>query len=298
MLTDREKEIIRRWDEFVARMPPGLKSMRDGLEDFSKELNADLPEVGAFHERVELRPGLRADVSVPKGNAPFPVVVYLHGGGWVAGSLATHRKLGMQFADAGYLCINVDYRLAPENAFPAGLDDCIFAIKWTAENSSRFGGDPSRIAVGGDSAGGNLAAASLVSLANDPVRRSLRAGILIYGVFDFAGAVKRGGTSSPIEGMARAYLGAQYPAALDDPRVSPLGAVKPGALPPCFIIVGEKDFLLGDSKTLADAMKRADIDHELHVIDEMPHAFMQMSELSGCRRGQELMFNFLRRRMR
>ncbi len=297
MLTQREQEIVNRWNQFVAKMPPGIRSLRDGLENIAREMNANPPAIGAFHQGVELRSGLGADVAVPNGAGPFPVVVYLHGGGWVAGSLQSHCKLGMQFADAGYLTFNVDYRLAPENPFSAGFDDCVFAIKWAAENAPRWNGDGSRVAVGGDSAGGNLAAASLAALAGDPVASKLRAGLLLYGVYDFADAVRRAGAATPIEGMARAYLGAQYPAALDDPRVSPLRAVKPRALPPCFVICGDQDVLVDDSKLLADALKRADIQHELQIIEDMPHAFMQMNELSGCQRGLKLMFDFLARRM-
>ncbi|MGH8598220.1 MAG: hypothetical protein ACREXT_16325, partial [Gammaproteobacteria bacterium] len=85
MLTQREQEIVNRWNEFVAKMPPGIQPIRDGLENIAAEMNANPPAIGEFHEGVELRSGLRADVGVPKGAGPFPVVVYLHGGGWVAG---------------------------------------------------------------------------------------------------------------------------------------------------------------------------------------------------------------------
>src|SRR6516165_7196200 len=81
------------------------------------------------------------------------VVVYLHGGGWAFGSPASHRKLGMQFAEAGYLTIILDYRLAPEHPFPAALEDTMFAIGWAADNARRWNGDGRRVAIGGDSAG-------------------------------------------------------------------------------------------------------------------------------------------------
>jgi acetyl esterase len=133
-------------------------------------MNQNLPEIGATHDDLEIRPGLKVDVAVPKGSGPHPVVVYLHGGGWVAGSTKSHRKLAMQFAEAGFLTINVDYRLAPEHPFPAPLDDCIFAVKWASENAHRWNGDASRLAVGGDSAGGNLTAAAVTSLAVENYR--------------------------------------------------------------------------------------------------------------------------------
>jgi hypothetical protein len=115
-------------------------------------VNSGLPSIGALYENVELRAGLHADVAVPNGDGPHPVVVYLHGGGWMAGSPTTHRKLGMQFAEQGYVTVNVSYRLAPENPFPDGFDDCVFAAKWARDNVHRWNGDPSRMAMGPRSA--------------------------------------------------------------------------------------------------------------------------------------------------
>ena len=266
------------------------------MDTFAPMLNSDPPEIGAFHEAVELRPGLTADVAVPKGNGPHPVVVYLHGGGWVGGSTKTHRKLGMQFAEAGYLTINVDYRLAPEHPFPAGLEDCVYAVKWTGENAKRWNGDVSRLAVGGDSAGGNLTAATLTSLAAEKYAGPAKpkAALLIYGLFDFPATIKREKTDA-LDGMVKAYAGAGYPAILEDPRVSPLRAVKPGALPPSFVICGTADPLLPETHSMAEALKRADIRHEVVILEDMPHGFLQFSVLSGCKQGLDKMFDFLRR---
>ncbi|MGO9453624.1 MAG: alpha/beta hydrolase [Candidatus Binataceae bacterium] len=296
MPTDREREFLKAIT--AAPIPTGIPELRKMMETFVPMMNQDPPEIGALHEGIELRPGLRADVAVPKGAGPFPVVVYLHGGGWVAGSPQTHRKLGMQFAEAGFLTINVDYRLAPENPFPAGLDDCVFAIKWAAENSKRWNGDSARIAVGGDSAGGNLTAASVTALAAENYSGPKpKAALLIYGVYDFPATLARSGAEA-LEGMATAYVGkANYPALLKDPRVSPILAVKPGALPPSFIVCGTADTLLPESHAMAAALKRADIRHELHIFDEMPHGFVQMSVLSDCGEAQRRMFDFLRRVM-
>jgi len=266
------------------------------METFAPMLNSDPPEIGAFHEAVQLRAGLTVDVAVPKGNGPHPVVVYLHGGGWIGGSSKTHRKLGMQFAEAGYLTINVDYRLAPEHPFPAGLEDCLYAVKWTGENAKRWNGDVSRLAVGGDSAGGNLTAATLTSLATEKYAGPAKpkAALLIYGLFDFPATMKREKAGS-IDGMVKAYAGAGYPTILEDPRVSPLRAVKPGALPPSFVICGTADPLLPETHSMADALKRADIRHEVVILEDMPHGFLQFNVLSGCKQGLDKMFDFLRR---
>jgi acetyl esterase len=294
VLTEQERAFL---DALAkAPIPTDVKGLRAAMANFTPMFNQDPPAIGAFHEAVELRPGLTADVAVPKGAGPHPVVVYLHGGGWIAGSPKTHRKLGMQFAEAGYLTINVDYRLAPEHPFPAGLDDSVYAVKWTGENAKRWNGDASRLAVGGDSAGGNLTAATVTSIAAEksPGARP-KAALLIYGVFDFPAVLKREADAAALDGMVKAYAGAGYPAILEDPRVSPLRAVKPGALPPSFIICGTADTLLPETHTMAEALKRADIRHEVVIADEMPHGFLQMSALSGCKQGLDRMFDFLRR---
>jgi len=294
MLTEQERSFL----EAIAKapVPTDVQGLRTAMDTFAPMLNSDPPEIGAFHEAVQLRPGLTADVAVPKGNGPHPVVVYLHGGGWIGGSSKTHRKLGMQFAEAGYLTINVDYRLAPEHPFPAGLEDCLFAVKWTGENAKRWNGDVSRLAVGGDSAGGNLTAATLTTLAAEKYAGPAKpkAALLIYGVYDFPATMKREKAGS-IDGMVKAYAGAGYPTILEDPRVSPLRAVKTGALPPSFVICGTADPLLPETHSMADALKRADIRHEVVILEDMPHGFLQFNVLSGCKQGLDKMFDFLRR---
>ncbi len=294
MLTPQEQDIIRRWNDFYLKPGPGgILQQRKRLVDYFQEFNANPPVIGAYHEAIELKSGLAADIAVPQGSGPFPVVLYIHGGAWTLGSPATHRKLIKQFAEAGYLTIAPDYRLAPENPFPAGFDDCVFTAHWAAENANHYGGDASRMAMGGDSAGGNLTAATLTALASSERAPKFKAAILIYGAFDFAGLVAL--SKEVAEPLAKAYLASNYPAGLNDPRVSPLRAIKPGAMPPSFIIVGTADGIIGDSRTLADAMNRSGIENELHLVEDMPHAFMQMTELAACREGLRLMFDFLRR---
>ena len=293
MLTDKEQDIIRRWHEFYLQPRQGtIQEQRTRLVEYFKEFNVDPPEIGAYHREVQLRRGLTADIAVPRGKGPFPVVIYIHGGAWTLGSPSTtHHKLIRQFAEAGYLTIAPDYRLAPENPFPAGFDDNFFAAQWAAENAGRYGGDPDRMAMGGDSAGGNFTAAVLPVLTKRGMK--LKAALLIYGAFDFAGLVKMAPEAA--EPLGKAYLGSGYPALLNDPRVSPINAIKPGAMPPSFIIAGTADGIVGESRTIAEAMNRAGIENELHIMSDMPHAFMQMNELESCREGLRLMFDFLKR---
>jgi acetyl esterase len=277
--------------------------MRALLDGFAPLMNAGLPEVGAFHAAVPVREGVSADVVVPRGAGPHPVLVYLHGGGWVCGSPATHRKLGYRFAEAGYLVVNVDYRLAPEHPFPTPFEDCLAAVRWAHREAARFGGDPARLAIGGDSAGGNLSAAVAAALANDPARP--KAALLIYGVFDFgrfddvslapgAGAKAAEIGRDLIEMMVGAYLGkARSEALLRDPRVSPLHAA--AKLPPSHVVVGSADALAPQSEALVKALAAAGVPHEHYVDPGMPHGYAQAEFLPAARPAIDRMVAFLRK---
>jgi acetyl esterase len=291
---------------FAAFTPPETAGdMRRMLDLFANFMNADLPAVGAFHSAVSVSEGVTADVIVPRGTGPFPVLVYLHGGGWICGSPATHKKLGHRFAEAGYLVVNVDYRLAPEHPFPTPFDDAVGAIRWAAREAARWGGDVSRLAVGGDSAGGNLAAAAAAALHGDAVQP--KACVLIYGVFDFArlGETTTGFDAaaaglSPEIGekfmrlMVDSYLGAQPTAsALADPRVSPVHAAH--RLPPAHVVVGSADPLVQQARALVERLSAARVEHELFVDDGMPHGYVQMEFLPPARPAIDRMIAFLRK---
>jgi acetyl esterase len=284
--------------QFLARLPGwnptgDVAAQRRAWEELAVAYNRDLPAIGALEPNVELRSGLCADVAVPKGAGPHPVVIYLHGGGWAFGSPVSFRKLGMQFAEAGYLTIILDYRLAPEHPFPAALEDTLFAIEWATKNARRWNGDGRRIAIGGDSAGANLALSALTSSA--PEFRSLvRAAALFYGAFDLGATAERTRSLPGLQVQLRTYV-AGVEAMLDDPRVSPLKVVS-GPLPPCFIMAaGDDSWCLADSLALAQSLSAAANPYELHVMEGMPHGFMQMSELDGCRAAMRLMWDFLAR---
>src|SRR2546423_1939790 len=111
--------------------------------DLSKH-NVDLPELAQFHEHVVLRERdgveLTAEIYVPKGEGPFPPVIYMHGGGWAWGKAEYVRKLGMTIADRGHLVLNLDYGLAPEHPFPWALEDAVYAARWLTQNAERYEG--------------------------------------------------------------------------------------------------------------------------------------------------------------
>ena len=277
---------------FLARVPVwnpvgDVSAQRRAWEELAKVFNHDLPAIGRLEENVELRAGLRADVAVPKGAGPHPVVIYLHGGGWAFGSPTSHRKLGMQFAEAGYLTIILDYRLAPEHPFPEALEDSMFAIRWASDSARRWNGDGRRIAIGGDSAGGNLAVSAIASSAPE-LRAPVRAALLLYGAFDLAATAERTRAEAGLQVQLNTYVAGDK-GLFGDPRVSPLKAVAPGLLPPCFIMgAGDDSWCLADSLALAQALSAVASPYELHVMEGMPHGFMQMSAREGVPRGDAL----------
>ena len=247
MISEHDRQILSRlpvWN------PTGdVVAQRRAWEELATVYNQDLPVIGSLEQNVELRRGLRADVAVPNGAARHPVVIYLHGGGWAFGSPTSHRKLGMQFAEAGYLTIILDYRLAPEHPFPAALEDTMFAIGWAADNARRWNGDGRRIAIGGDSAGGNLAVSAITSSAPE-LRSLVRAAVLFYGAYDLEATAERTRSLPGLQEQLSTYVSGKRDF-FDDPRVSPLKAVAPGILPPSFILgAGDDPWCLADSLAL------------------------------------------------
>jgi acetyl esterase/lipase len=264
-----------------------IAEIRRDFEMFSPLVNAGAPAVAREHMAEPVGDGVRADVLVPPGTPPLGVLVYLHGGGWSIGSPASHGKLARQLSvGSGAIVVSVDYRLAPEHPFPTPLDDCVAAVRWVKANAARFGADPGRIAIGGDSAGANLSAAVAIELREEV---ELRAALLLYGAFDVAACLRDYDRYAPEGGdpvlprratelMIEAYRGGG--ARLDDPRLSPLLADVSG-FPPSLLVCGDADPLYGDSLHLHDALRRAGRDSVLAPYAGMPHAFMQLAVAEG-----------------
>jgi acetyl esterase len=299
-------ELMRRLAEQMSggEIPTDIPTMRRTMLEMMPLLNADPPALGAIHDSVSIGAAadVTADVFVPDRAGPHPVLVYLHGGGWTAGSAKTHRKLAMRFAEAGYLVVNVDYRLAPEAPFPAAFDDCVAAVRWAAEHAARYGGDARRLAIGGDSAGANLAAAVAAHLAEEPDAPKIRAALLIYGAFDFERFLDLRTGDAPPDAVAiarkltlaitEAYLGAAPdPARLRDPRVSPVHVA--AKLPPSFLVVGTADPLFDHQQALAAELARAGVPHENVILEGMPHGFVQFEFLPPAFEAIQRMCAFL-----
>jgi len=222
-------------------------------------------------------------IFVPRHAAqPLPALVWLHGGGHVVGSLDSYDALCRQLAlQADCLVVSVDYRLAPEHKFPAGVDDSFAALRWVARHAAEIGGDPDRLAIGGDSAGGNLAAVCAI-LARDAGSPSLTFQLLVYprtapdeefpSHYEFAEAHLL--TRKTILWFHQHYRSSD--ADRQDFRYAPLICKDLSRLPPTLVVVGECDPLRDDGIAYAERLRREGNAVDLANYPGMVHPFFSM----------------------
>jgi len=242
--------------------------------------------------RVEDRhvPGPHGQVPIriytSEGRIPKGVLVYFHGGGWVLGSIVTHDVLCRSIANAaGCIVVSVDYRLAPEHKFPAAPEDCYAATKWVAANAASFGGDPNRIAVGGDSAGGNLATATAL-MARDRGGPHLAFQLLFYPAISAANDTPsqmefdRDGfilSRADMEWFWNHYLNS--PADRDNPIACPNKAGNLAGLPPALVQTCSHDPLRDEGERYAEQMKKARVKVTLTRYDGVTHGFVSFADV-------------------
>lgn len=290
--------------------PPDLPRVR-GIEirerwaATSEVLNLGAPDRPVERGRVIAgRDGgepLTADLYPPDGAEPHPAILFAHGGSWVAGSPRTHDKLARRLAEHGFLVASVDYALAPEHPHPAGLDDCVAAADWLAAEAGALGADPARLAIMGDSAGGNLAAAALDRLLARDGATPFRAAVLPYGVYDFPAMLRLPEESPFVNGRTFAwqlddYLGPDADEALlTDPSVSPRLSPRLGQFPPTFLTAGTHDPLLAQSREFARALTEAGAAVDLLVCEGATHAFLQIEDVPAAGEALDAIVAFLRK---
>lgn len=242
------------------------------------------PEVAKVHDRLIPGPGVEIPVRIytPAGPGPFPILVWLHGGGWVIGDLETADPTARHLTvGPGCVVVSVDYRLAPETKFPGAVDDCYAATAWAAQNAAQMHGDADRIAVGGDSAGGNLAAA--VSLmARERGGPALVFQLLVYPVMacDFATESYRRNaegyllTRDSMKWYWDHYL--RNPADASNPCAAPLVAQDLRGLPAALVMTAEFDPLCDEGEAYARRLQAAGVPTRCSRYDGMMHGFFAM----------------------
>ena len=224
---------------------------------------------------------LRARLYAADVPGPLPVVVYFHGGGWVLGSLDSHDKGVRALTNAARcMTVSIDYRLAPEHRFPAAVEDCFAALVWLHQNAAALGGDPTRLALAGDSAGGNLAAVAAL-MAKHAGGPKLAFQLLIYPITDcrLDSASYLEHAEAPMLNRARmTYFWNQYVPDENqrgDWRASPLRAPDHRGLPPAMIVAAANDPLFSEGEAYARKLREAGVAAEHVVFARMSHAFWQ-----------------------
>jgi acetyl esterase len=260
-----------------------------------KAASGDVEPVAAVRDSKAGERPIR--IYCPRPGQELPVLVYFFGGGWALGSLDTSDGVCRRLANAAScLVIAVGYRLAPEHKFPTAVHDCFDAVRWVLEHARSLGGDPARVAVAGDSAGGNLAAA--VTLLTRDAGLPLVAQVLVYPNTDYT--AKLDGEANPLlfnKNSVAWYWGHYLSSPKDgiSPLASPLLAPSLSGLPPALVITAEHDPLREQAEAYANRLAASGVPTTLRRYDGMIHGFFCMAgELKPGAEAQAEAASFLR----
>ena len=266
------------------------------------EVRAAADRIGAFlgegsvplaRERDLALPGPHGQVPcrlyLPDNADKPPLLIYAHGGGFMQGSLPSWDAMLRELVrGSGVAALSVDYKLAPEHRFPVAFDEMVAMIRLAAREGAGFGIDPRRLAVGGDSAGANLALAAALAL-RDAGERALSFQLLIYGCYSTdteSASWQRFGRGAGLSQTQMRWIWETYlkrPEQQRDWRAAPILA-EPAGLPPAHLVVGALDPLLDDSNALASRLKKAGVPCKLTVCDGINHGFIRYGRLIATAR--------------
>lgn len=232
--------------------------IREAIYQKILSIKAEIPNVKKV-EHTSIKSGLRdlpLRIYRPDIDDLSPIILMIHGGAWVGGNLETHDNMARYFCrETKAIVISVDYLNAPEGKFPLQLNECYDALQWAVANAQSLRADPQRLAVLGDSAGGNLAAA-LCLMARDYKEPKINLQVLINPVTDLTGSLPQNEEfAARMRFIISQYLA--HPEDAKNPYVSPIMATDLSNLPPALIILAEKDELYKEGQIYADLLKRA-----------------------------------------
>ena len=269
-----------------------LKPIEDSTPEEAREsMRSRTAALGPFADvaaitehRVPVAGGeIAVRLYAPGGAGPHPALVFYHGGGWVIGDLYTHDGVCRTLTNAaGCIVASVDYRLAPESKYPAAAEDSYAALLWIVANAARLGIDPRRVAVGGDSAGGNLSAA-VALMARDRKGPALVYPALIYPVTNYdldTPSYHENATGYVLTREAMRWFWRHYLAREEqgrEPLASPLLAPNLAALPPALVITAACDPLRDEGEAYAARLRDAGVPVTLTRYDGMFHGFVRMT---------------------
>jgi len=281
-------------EQLAAQPGPPLSSLTPAearqIYQMMRPVNPEL-KVGAVIDRNVSGPAGEIPVRIytPAGSGPFPVLLNFHGGGWVIGDLETTDAACRDFCNtAGCVVISVDYRLAPEHRYPAAVEDCYAATRWAADNMTSLNGN-GRLAVSGESAGGNLAAVVCL-LAREQGGPRIDFQLLLYPVTDCdlsRGSYAENGTGYLLELDTMRWFWNQYcpdPATRTEPNASPLRAANLAGLPPALIVTAEFDPLRDEGEAFGRALQAAGGQAEICRFDGLVHDFIATAQIFAASR--------------
>jgi acetyl esterase len=248
-------------------------------------LDGETIDLAAVEEAVAPGPGGEIPLRIyrPSAESGLPAALYFHGGGWVIGNLDTHDNTCRRLArESGAAVVSVDYRLAPENPYPAAPEDCYAALEWVAHESETLRFDRSRLAVAGDSAGGNLAAV-VAQMARDRGGPGLTFQLLIYPATDLGcdtGSMRDNAEGYFLTKSAMEWFWTQYLGDRSGERAaysSPLSAASLADLPAAMVVTAEFDPLRDEGEAYARRLKESGVDVDLRRYDGVIHGFVSMA---------------------
>jgi acetyl esterase len=295
-------------------MSLGLPSLAEQGPEEARRLNrirvpmlAGEPEpVGNIEDVLVPGPGgsIRARIYASSEGQPLPALLYMHGGGWVIGDLDSHDSVCRAIAHrAGCIVLSLDYRLAPEHRFPAAVEDAWAGLVWLHENAAAIGADPDRLAVGGDSSGGNLAAV-VARWARERGAPRIAAQVLIYPVinYDFnTPSYSSVGTGYGLTRDSMRWYWEQYLAGPSDGAshdASPIRASNLAGLAPALVITCELDPLASEGSAYAAALGAAGVPVEHIHEPDMIHGYIRMAgKIGRARKSWDDCARFLRREL-
>jgi acetyl esterase len=269
----------------------GMRDIADLTPEEARDLRLSPPPpvptaVGGVEDRTIAGPDEDIPLRIyrPERKSATGALVYFHGGGWVIGDLDSHDETCRRLCrEAGVAVVAVHYRRAPETTYPGAVDDCFAATCWVADHAAELDIDPARLAVGGDSAGGNLAAA-VALMARDRGHPAVCFQLLIYPVtaadFDTA-SYRENAEGYLLSRRAMQWFWDQYVPDTDqrrEPYAAPLRAQSLAGLPPALVQTAEYDPLRDEGEAFAEALKRAGVNVQMTRYDGLIHGFFGMQD--------------------
>jgi len=265
--------------EEARKQPTPADAVKKVLTDMKKS-TAPEPGVTVTDMTMPVDGGsIPVHIFTPEGKGPFPVMVYYHGGGFVIASTKVYEASPRALAKmANAIMVSVDYRLAPEHKFPTAPNDAYAAYVWTTQHAKEFNGDPMRVAVGGESAGGNLATVVSLMARDKKVQMPVHQ-LLVYPVVDDDmnnASYQRNANAKPLNKAMMAWFFKHYAGDPKNPYALPIKADSLKGLPPATIVAAEIDPLLTEGKAYAEKLKKDGVKVDYKEYSGVTHEFFGM----------------------